>query len=292
MPASLPFKPSHGVAQLELGEATTMKDDLRYNALRNADARSESSNTEVEDWDTEEGDVKLSRRRTLWKKVKAWKWLLDTGLLLIIVVLLVEERWRHSSKSPAFQLAGDITGFAPEFSQQIVTFKPDPVFAPENASEFWSRETQHAWLDIVPEGLGYVNVSNPSQYNNLPHPVHDYPNHTVFTTSVTHQLHCLYTIVEAYNILKIQTESTSPPAHTIKMPWHINHCFEYMRQAVMCAGDVALEGAATTFPAGEGGEDRGGSDGWDSRHVCKNYGEVKEYLESRTMNHWKWISSE
>lgn len=26
----------------------------------------------------------------------------------------------------------------------------------------------------------------------------------------------------------------------------------------MCAGDVALEGAATTFPAGEGGEDRGG----------------------------------
>jgi hypothetical protein len=76
------------------------------------------------------------------------------------------------------------------------------------------------------------------------------------------------------------------------MPWHINHCFEYMRQAIMCAGDVALEGAATTFPAGEGGEDRGGSDGWDARHVCRDYGQVKEYLESRTMNHWKWISSE
>jgi len=150
MPVSLPFRSTHDVSQLELGEATTMKDDLRYNALRNSDARSESSNTEVEDWDTEEVDIKSSRRRTLWKKVKAWKWLLDTGLLLVIVGLLVEKRWRHSSKIPAFQLVGDITGFAPEFSQQIVTFKPDPVFAPENASEFWSRETQHAWLDIVP----------------------------------------------------------------------------------------------------------------------------------------------
>jgi hypothetical protein len=76
------------------------------------------------------------------------------------------------------------------------------------------------------------------------------------------------------------------------MPWHINHCFEYIRQAIMCAGDVALEGAATTFPLGEGGEDRGGSDGWDARHVCRNYDEVKTYLEDRTMNHWKWISSE
>jgi hypothetical protein len=37
-------------------------------------------------------------------------------------------------------------------------------------------------------------------------------------------------------------------ANPVKMPWHINHCFEYIRQAIMCAGDVALEGAATRFP--------------------------------------------
>jgi hypothetical protein len=149
MPAFAPFKSTHDVSQLELVETTAMKDDHRYNALRNIDARSESSNTEVEDWDTE-GDVKPSRGRLLWKKVKAWKWLLDTGLLLVIVGLLVERRWKHHSKSHAFPLAGDITGFAPDFSQQIVQFKPDLVFAPENASEFWSKETQHAWLDIVP----------------------------------------------------------------------------------------------------------------------------------------------
>ncbi|KAH7078047.1 hypothetical protein BKA63DRAFT_564594 [Paraphoma chrysanthemicola] len=271
-----------------------MKDEQQYNVLHDVDSQSDGdSNTEVEDWDTE-GHMKPARRKTIWRKLKASRWLVDTGLLLVIFGLLAEKRWKHSphSHSYEYELAGDVSGFAPTFSQQIVTFKPDPVFAPENASEFWTNATQRAWLDIVPEGLGYVNVTSPSQYNNLPHPIHDYPGHTVFTTSVTHQLHCLYTIVEAYNTLKLTTESPLAQVNPIKMPWHINHCFEYMRQAIMCAGDVALEGAATTFPLGEGGEDRGGSDGWDAKHVCKDYGQVKAYLEGATMNHWKWISSE
>jgi hypothetical protein len=128
-----------------------MKDDLRYDALRDADTRSETSNTEVEDWDTEDA-IKPRRRRACWSRFKPWKWLLDTTLLLIILALLIERQWAHHrhSLSHTFELAGDITGFAPEFSQQITTFKPDLSFAPENASEFWSAETQQKWLDIVP----------------------------------------------------------------------------------------------------------------------------------------------
>ena len=58
----------------------------------------------------------------------------------------------------------------------------------------------------------------------------------------------------------------------------------------MCAGDVALEGAETTFPREPGKkEGNGGSDGWDARHVCKNYGEVFEYLESYRANDDRWI---
>jgi len=280
-----------------------MKDDLRYNSLRNLDDHSDSS-TEVGEWDVQV-DPRPTRRKAFWRRASAWRWLLETSLLLIIVGLLVEKRWKHHAGSHAFEHTGDITGFAPSFSQHIVTFTPDPIYAPENASEFFSPETKQAWLDMVPgkhnihslsfgfclrhaEGLGYVNVTNPSQYNNLPKPIHDYPSSHVYTTSMTHQLHCLYTILEAYNTLQLPISARQP----IKMPWHINHCFEYIRQAMMCAGDVALEGAATTFPAGEGGEDRGGSDGWDAKHVCKDYGQVKDYLEDRTMNHWKWISSE
>jgi hypothetical protein len=151
-----------------------------------------------------------------------------------------------------------------------------------------SSTTSSSKTNVSTEGLGYLHIKEPSLYNNLPHPIHDYPNKTVFTTSMTHQLHCIYTILGAYNTLKI---SGNPSA--IKTPWHINHCFEYIRQAIMCNGDVALEGAATTFPLDPvTGEDLGGSDGWDAKHVCKDYSQVYNYLEKETANHFKWISSD
>ena len=42
----------------------------------------------------------------------------------------------------------------------------------------------------------------------------------------------------------------------------MTHCFDYMRQAIMCSADMALEGLETTFPENQ----KGGSDGWDATH--------------------------
>lgn len=52
----------------------------------------------------------------------------------------------------------------------------------------------------------------------------------------------------------------------------------------MCAGDVAVEGDQTTFPDGFVG-----SDGWDAKHVCKNYDEVLDYLTKNAINDDAWI---
>lgn len=52
----------------------------------------------------------------------------------------------------------------------------------------------------------------------------------------------------------------------------------------MCNGDVALEGAQTTFP--EGFE---GSDGWDARHICKDYTQVINHLEQNRADDKIWI---
>lgn len=106
---------------------------------------------------------------------------------------------------------------------------------------------------------------------------------------MTHQLHCLFAVVETYSGLKANV--TLPEDHH----WHMIHCFDYMRQAIMCSADMSLEGLETTFP-----DHNGGSDGWDSKHgkiqhraesttewkaneiriVCRDYGSVINYLES------------
>lgn len=69
-----------------------------------------------------------------------------------------------------------------------------------------------------------------------------------------------------------------------QMQGHLPHCFEYLRQSIMCCGDTALEGQHTTFPDGIIG-----SDGWDAKHVCKDYDAIYSYLEENRADNQAWI---
>jgi len=137
---------------------------------------------------------------------------------------------------------------------------------------------------MVPAGLGYLQVNDTSKYNNLPTPLfnHKYvsKNQTVFTTSMTHQMHCLHAAVHVYYCHIAKPPRRAPD----DMIWHLRHCFDYMRQSIMCSADVALEGAQTTFPDGIDG-----SDGWDAKHVCKDYSQVFNYLEKNRADDDEWI---
>lgn len=110
-------------------------------------------------------------------------------------------------------------------------------------------------------------------------PIHDYNNMTVYTTSMPHQLHCLYNILEVYSAITSGNRDV-PTQNT----FHLRHCFEYLRLSIMCCGDVALEGAQTTFPRGFNG-----SDGWDAKHVCKDYGQVYDYMDRNRATDRTWI---
>lgn len=52
----------------------------------------------------------------------------------------------------------------------------------------------------------------------------------------------------------------------------------------MCCGDTALEGQQTTFPEGFIG-----SDGWDAKHVCKDYDAIYRHLEENRADNEVWI---
>ncbi|KAI7913220.1 hypothetical protein M9X92_009587 [Pyricularia oryzae] len=211
------------------------------------------------------------RPKTLAAKLlapfKSGRWLIDTALLLVIIGLLVKDKWKEVGNP--WQIGGDITGVGPKFSSQIQTFHVDQSFAPSNTSEFFSDEVLARWNSLMPRGMGFQWVNNTHKYHDLPTPIVWDEGMTVFTTSVTHNLHCLFAIVQTYSGLKSGHEL--PDDHH----WHMIHCFDYMRQAIMCSADMALEGLETTFP-----DHNGGSDGWDSKHVCKDWSQVKGYLES------------
>ncbi|TKW57727.1 hypothetical protein CTA1_11529 [Colletotrichum tanaceti] len=238
----------------------------------------------------EEADENGRRHKPNSETNRGWREACRAALLtrrsLVDVVLLATVLWLVLAREPSStrtcprEVVGDVTGVFPQFSQRIVTFKHDPDFVPEDGRKFFTNETKQKWLDIVPQGLGWIKLDHPQQYQDLPEPIKDFggPDQPVFTTSVTHQLHCLYGIAEAYSGLK-----ADPSGHGERMPWHVNHCFDYLRQSIMCAGDLAVEGQEKTFPDGIVG-----SDGWDGKHLCRDYGEIYEYLEEHraTEDHW------
>ena len=47
---------------------------------------------------------------------------------------------------------------------------------------------------------------------------------------------------------------------------HIHHCFDYIRQSLMCAGDMAME-----WPRTEPDGRRIAVDGWGVPHECKSW---------------------
>ncbi|KAI1869663.1 uncharacterized protein JN550_005644 [Neoarthrinium moseri] len=249
------------------------------------DDRDDRSSTEVESLMDGEGkvwhDVDLQRptRRSRTSRIcgvlNSFRWLIDTTLLLIILGFVVRSYLREKPVNPTdYDFLGDMTGVGPKFSQQITTFVNDEDYAPYNTSEFFKPEVLDRWNKLMPLGMGFQWVKEPEKYHDLPKPIEwgfddEGKEMTVFTTSMTHQLHCLWAIVQTYSGLSSGHEI--PEDHH----WHMIHCFSYMRQAILCAADTALEGHATTFP-----KDNSGSDGWDAKHVCKDQSQVRSYLES------------
>ncbi len=130
-----------------------------------------------------------------------------------------------------------------------------------------------------PGGLGYVQINHTEPYHDLPTPLEQYPDGT-FTTSVTHQLHCLHAIVRVVAAYESDQLDKLP----MEGAWHLAHCFDYLRQTIMCSADTALEGQQTTFPP-----EFKGSDGWDAKHVCKDYTQVMAYLEKNRADDEVWI---
>ncbi|KAI0532442.1 hypothetical protein GGR58DRAFT_179484 [Xylaria digitata] len=131
------------------------------------------------------------------------------------------------------------------------TFGSDP--RGESASEV-------AWNSMVPLGQGSVRYPPGS------------PN--VYTLSVVHQLHCLWSI---YNNYYSALESDSlPPEDRVQS--HMRHCFDYLRQSLLCAADATLEPVDPVL---------GGVTGWGNARVCRNYSELVGWAERHRVNNMR-----
>ena len=96
----------------------------------------------------------------------------------------------------------------------------------------------------------------------------------VYSIAVFHELHCLMHISGVIDKLVIKLRNMDFSLDEGELG-HNDHCFNYIRNALMCCGDTTLEGQAQTPEL----KDTAGTDGTGAVHFCRNYDEIVAWAE-------------
>lgn len=132
--------------------------------------------------------------------------------------------------------------------------------------------SEPVWDSLLPKGLGYVHNPNVATTQNIS------------TIGATHQLHCLYTLRRIYYATTTeggdqdQKHQLAPFDNGVERTQHAAHCFEYLRQSIMCNADASLE----PFKAADSG-----FPGMGFRRQCRDYEALKDYAEK-----WRVLEAE
>lgn len=102
------------------------------------------------------------------------------------------------------------------------------------------------------------------------------PHHDVYALAVFHELHCLMHISAYLDKLVLQIRRRDFVLDEGELG-HNDHCFNYLRNALMCCGDTTLEGQSQADMF----RDVPGTDGTGAVHVCRRYEEVVAWAEGR-----------
>lgn len=156
--------------------------------------------------------------------------------------------------------------------------KPDAIkFMPDMTSNEDRLYVRQNWDQLMPLGSGSVAIPDYKQHPRLGNPIVDDPLRSgpIFEASWTHALHCLYYTLDSYHQLLLLSQDFSydiDPYHTSGV--HATHCFEYLRNNILCNLDMTLEGDQSLPEEKERGQP----------HVCRNYDEARRWIEDRRLD--------
>lgn len=131
------------------------------------------------------------------------------------------------------------------------------------------------WSSLTDVGMYVMTASEYAQVNFETAPLHDSQgSQYLVMLEVFHQLHCL-------NVLRLQVyqpgglESLEEQARA-KKEIHVNHCVDYLRQVLMCHGDmtpITIQTKEDHWPPYEAR--------FDIRHTCRDFERLHAFAAER-----------
>ncbi|CAK7237293.1 hypothetical protein SEUCBS140593_009910 [Sporothrix eucalyptigena] len=226
--------------------------------------------------DAENGKGRRAPKPGLWTRIgRVLPYLLLVlGILLGIYVVLISPSTHNHE--PAQAMFGRIP-------MKQVTFQPDPSF---DVDPFGPDELDSPWTKLPPIGKGHINVHNPASYGlSGGYPLPDGKGEE-YTVALFHQLHCLAAIKAKMSRLQDWYEGGNDNEYLRfalgedqVADVHIYHCFDYLRQTLLCHGDTTLEKARVVDDGLGHTRTVRGVDGWGVTHTCRDYDSIYAFAE-------------
>ncbi|KAE8356756.1 hypothetical protein BDV28DRAFT_144878 [Aspergillus coremiiformis] len=196
---------------------------------------------------------------------KLWLPVLVIVLLVIFLVGSLTAVHFESPNPPSEKQK--ILSPAPEFQYVHIPFLESPRFENRTTEE----QVREAWGKYGLASYGFITVPDPEAYDLPPNENVVPGTRNTYMVSVYHQLHCLKVLHLA--LLPVMMHGATVESGATGDGFehhHLEHCLDYLRQSVMCSGDVTLE------PPDEHPE-KGKSplQGWGVRHVCRSWNEIE-----------------
>ncbi|KAK6420624.1 hypothetical protein LTR81_006359 [Elasticomyces elasticus] len=205
------------------------------------------------------------------KRLKRWLAALSVVVGLLVVMLTLTLSLRR---------IGDSTTASPVPLMRLIptTFEHNDLFSGPA-----SPERDEAWSLMAPLGDGFILLPNSTAQGAYDLPLGQYTSRgQIYDISVFHQLHCLANIrrhmfamdaiLDRNDRLEIDSLALKPHDD------HVYHCFDYIRQALMCAGDMTIE-----WPRTETDGSRFAVDGWSITHECKDWSAIIEFMKQNSV---------
>lgn len=143
-------------------------------------------------------------------------------------------------------------------------------------------EADALWEQLIPIGKGFITVKTDNK-----HADSETGPYQTKVVSAFHQMHCLvrrssfgtdFCSNYSQNMIRksLYDAVANDPSFQSELPrlaHHWKHCFDYLRQVMMCNADVTLEGVDP------GDTGLGSVDGWGTERKCIDWQALKLWTE-------------
>ncbi|OIW25147.1 hypothetical protein CONLIGDRAFT_648198 [Coniochaeta ligniaria NRRL 30616] len=221
------------------------------------------------------------------------------GLLLGAVIVLWEEK--ASVPAPPYSPAWEAVRHVNK------RFARDDRLYPANETD---AEVDKLWLNFTGPSNGHIILPMEEARKNVPSAEMYYePGYYIYGLSMFHQVHCLDLIRRSF-YPPTHSKHYFPNKSDDEVVKHKYHCFDYLRQSIMCSGDVTMDhwfNYTWTEPSfAAGGEGKAGDDWmamlnpeyerltpkqrhdhapllWDTTHFCRDYDALYQWVKDRQL---------